>query len=367
MLKTKPAVFAAGNNYHIMVPVNVPTLMWVKVGDKCYYDASNGIMRSEVKVHTMLVPMDILDKEKKYTICVRKIIERKPYFTEVEDVVEYPFDFKPVSGENVRAYHIADAHTMVEFPVKAAKTYGDIDFLILNGDLPSYITTEEDVFVVYEIAEKLTGGNIPIVFSRGNHDMRGVGAELFAQCTPCVDGKSYYTVRLGNIWMLILDCAEDKPDDHEAYGHTVCCHDFRMAQTEFIKDVIKNAENEYNADGTEHKMVIVHNPFTCKLKPPFDIEEDIYKEWSKLLRDSVKPRLLLCGHTHKLAVNEVGGEKDAYGQPCTMVVGAEPEIYDPKVSDKKSFKGAGLCFKNGEIEVTFTNCSGEVLGTHTIK
>lgn len=362
MLETTPAVFIAENEYHIMVPVTYQSLMWVKVGDECFYDESNGILKSEVRIHSMIVPKELLDKEKKYIICARKIIERKPYYTETEDVVEFSFDFFPANGEKIRAYHISDAHNMVEYPAKAAKAYGDIDLLIMNGDLPNHCGNVENMISVYELAEKITGGNIPIVFSRGNHDMRGVMAEKFAEYTPNVNGNTYYTFKTGNIWGMVLDCGEDKDDNCIEYGNTICCHAFRKKQTEFIKKVIQNAKNEYMSEGVKHKVVICHNPFTRRLRPPFDIEEEIYREWAKLLRDEIKPDLMLCGHTHKIMIDLVGGENDNYGQPCTVLIGSEPEFSDDAVSDRNSFAGAGLCFSDEGIQVAFTNSSGEIWG-----
>ena len=55
--KTLPAVFAVGEEYQILVPVKAPCLMWVQVGDKCYYDAKQGIMCSDTTMHRMHVPM----------------------------------------------------------------------------------------------------------------------------------------------------------------------------------------------------------------------------------------------------------------------------------------------------------------------
>ena len=49
------------------------------------------------------------------------------------------YNFRPVSDTGcVRAYHISDAHNWAEGPIKAAETFGDIDFLILNGDIPEH-------------------------------------------------------------------------------------------------------------------------------------------------------------------------------------------------------------------------------------
>ena len=248
ILRTAPAVFAVGDTYQIMVPVSAPSLMWVQVGEESYYDDSNGILRSAESTHRMIVPMEELDREKKYTVCYRKIIERKPYFTETEEEVRIDFEFRPVQGPDVKAYHIADSHNHVEEPVAAAENFikkcGPIDFLILNGDIPDHSGRIENFINIYEITSRLTHGNIPVVFSRGNHDTRGIFAEKIADHTPCQDGRSYYSFRLGNIWGLVLDCGEDKDDSHAEYGNTVCCHAFRKQETRFIKKIIENAEKE---------------------------------------------------------------------------------------------------------------------------
>lgn len=364
MLKTKPAVFAVGKNYHIMVPVTCEMLMWVRVGDTCYYDEVNGVLRSDTEIHRMIVPMEELDREKKYTVCARKMIDRLPYFTQTEDLVEFQFDFRPVGGDRIRAYHISDAHNLVDEPVRAAKAYGDIDFLIFNGDVPEQSDNIDSILTIYKIAEAVTGGNIPVVFSRGNHDMRGAFAEHFAEWTPCENGNSYYTVQLGDLWMLILDCGEDKPDDVDAYGHTICCHTFRRRETKYIESVIANAEKEYQKEGVRRKMVIVHNPFTQQLEPPFDLEIELYTDWAKLLREQIKPDVMLCGHLHKVAINEVGCEKDMRGQPCTVVIGSE---HGSDRSDPDFIKGAGFCFAENDIEVTFTSCSGKEFGRYNIQ
>ena len=78
---TKPAVYAVGHEYQIIVPVTCETVMWVKVGERNFYDDSNGILRSGRSSHKMIVPMELLDKEKAYTICYRVVKERKAYGT----------------------------------------------------------------------------------------------------------------------------------------------------------------------------------------------------------------------------------------------------------------------------------------------
>ena len=359
MLKTSPAVFAVGNDYQIMFEVEKESLVSVKVDDKIYYDESNGIMNSLSSLHRVTVPMEKLNNAKKYTVCVRPLIERKPYFTETEEPTELTYDFTPVPQKNIRTYHLADTHNRIDEPVLAAKAFGKMDFLILNGDILDHSDDPTKFENIYIICAKLTNGNIPVVFSRGNHDLRGNFAEKFADYTPSQNRNTYYTFRLGSLWGILLDCGEDKDDSCSSYGFTVACHTFRERETKFLKSVIANNKSEYNAKGVETRIVIAHNPFTEYLPAPFDIEKDIYTEWAKLLAENVKPNVMICGHIHKSYICYPKVNEDYIARPCPVVVGSEP-------SDEK-FIGCGFVFGQDSIEVIFTDSDGNTLSTEIIK
>ncbi len=359
VLKTTPAVFAVANTYQIMVPVKCETLMWVRVGDRCFYDHANGTLRSATDIHRMTVPQELLDAECSYDICYRVITQRKAYRTESEDEVQVHFEFHPVVGAQSKAFLIADAHNVVTATVAAAKQfeakYGALDFLILAGDVPEDSGDLANFDTIYQIIGQVTGGQKPVVYAKGNHDLRGVCAEKMDEYSPIYRGNSYFSFKIGDIWGLSLDCGEDKNDDHVEYGHTVCCHEFRLAQTEFIKEIIDRADSEYKAKGIRHKIIVSHNPFSEQLKPPFNIEEDIYREWCTLLREHVQPELMLSGHMHWLAVNQVGGKKDHLGQPCPVLIGTKP------FKDKENghhFVGTGLFFRDDGIKHVFIDDFG---------
>ena len=72
MLKYDPAVFAVGNTYQIMVIVKRPSMMWVEIDGKCYYDETNGILRSKKEIHRITVPADELNSAREYTVCERE-------------------------------------------------------------------------------------------------------------------------------------------------------------------------------------------------------------------------------------------------------------------------------------------------------
>lgn len=362
ILKTSPAVFAVGKEYQIMVPVNCPSLMWVRVGNEEYFDDSNGILRSGDLIHRMSVPMDELNREKEYTVCYREVIERKPYFSETSEIFEEVYKFRPVTSKNPKCYHISDAHGRIETPVKAALDFveknGEIDFLILNGDVIDHSGDIEKFDNIYMIADQITHGEIPVIFSRGNHDTRGIYAENIAEYTPCHNGNSYFSFRLGNIWGLVIDCGEDKVDQSEEYGNTICCHAFRKRETRYIESIIKNSENEFNADGVEHIIAVCHVPFTRHIDEQLDsykftIEKEIYTHWGKLLKEHIKPEIMICGHLHDNFVAFPGEERDVNGHPCPIAIISKPF--------EDIFSAAGIIFKKNKIDVIYNNSNGEIL------
>ena len=345
-----PAVYAVGNEYQIFIVVKSETLMWVAVGDEEYYDDSNGILRSGSDTHKIVVPMEELDRAKGYTVRFRRVRERLPYFSKTGEVESIFFPFRSVPQNDIHVYHVADTHNKVDLPVKTASFFGDkLDLLILNGDIPDHSGEIKNFMTIHEIAGKMTGGTIPVVYSRGNHDLRGNHAEDLATFTPNRNGHSFYTFRVGPVWWILVDCGEDKDDSHDAYGHTICCHAFRRRETKYIEEVIRNAEKEYAAEGVKFRLVISHVPFSYVQKPPFDIEKECYGKWCALLKEQVKPHVMLSGHLHRSFLSLPGSENDHLGQPCPLVVGSRTNGKEPG-----KFAGAALTFTEEKIHVAFT-------------
>lgn len=349
-----PSVFIVNDTYHIMVYTSHPTLVWAEIGGTYYYDDSNGILRSDTFIHRIVVPQNCLDSVKSYTIYKRPIIERKAYFTETAELIKESYDFHPVEGDVIRAYHISDAHNRIEEPIEAAGAFGNIDFLILNGDIPDSSQNIENIINIYKITSALTHGNVPVVFARGNHDMRGVCAERFAEYTPTDCGRTYYTFHLGSIWGMVLDCGEDKIDSDIEYGNTICCHSFREKETQFIRNVIENADREYASGEIDHRLIVVHMPFTRSTV--YEVAEEIYAEWDMLLKEHICPDVMIAGHEHTVEIDRPGCEHDdCCGQPCPVVIGGTTNYKD-------YFAGAGYEFDKTGITVTFTDSNKKVLG-----
>ena len=163
---------------------------------------------------------------------------------------------------------------------------------------------------------------------------------------------------MGCVWGLLLDCGEDKPDTSPEYGSTICFHQFRLAETAYIRRVIENAAQEYAAPGVKHRLVISHIGFTHIANPPFDIEQKLYGEWTRLCAEHIKPELLLYGHYHKTFISPPGSDFDHQGQPCTAVVGSKP-IFDKERGN--SFIGCAITLReDGKKRIIFNDDKGNV-------
>ena len=368
---TMPTVFAVEDRYAIFIPFSAEVMMRVRVGDRLFYDDCNGVMRSGMSMHRVEVPMSLLDEVGSYTVLYNKMIERSPYYPTSEPEQSLTVDFRPLPATgDIHIYHIADAHNMVKAPISAGRYFAErgerLDVLVLNGDIPNHSGDIKNFNAICEIAGAITGGQCPVVFARGNHDCRGIHAEDMPAYIPLRNGKTYYSFRLGRLWGLVLDCGEDKRDESREYGGTVCFHEFRLAQTDYIRSIIAHAATEYEAPGIDYRLIISHVPFTQTFEPPFDIEHDLYREWARLLGENVKPHLMLHGHKHLVEVVCPGDEKDHLGLPCPSVIGSRP-TFATKEHPNWEFTGCALILHGDEAHVVFNNDRGEIEQEQDIK
>ena len=99
LLLTPPSVFCVGRDYWVCCLTNAECTMGVDVGGAMHWDHSNGTLRSRrilhegCFLHMARVPQAELDAMGAYRLVLRRIVERKPYFTECGDVETPAFTF----------------------------------------------------------------------------------------------------------------------------------------------------------------------------------------------------------------------------------------------------------------------------------
>lgn len=300
ILKFDPSVFVIGRDYQIIFLTETKGLGFIEIDGVRYCNEEGGLIVYD-SVHKICVPGEALDKAGKYTVVFVEYLDKKPYSPVGVEKIRKEYNFYPL-GENFRLFQFADTHARVETPLELYLETGNCDIILLNGDINEHSYVIENFYTSFKLVEGAVHGERPVIYSRGNHDTRGYAAQYLFDYIPTAfrDGRreTFYSFRSGSLWGLVLDCGEDKLDTHLEYGGTVEFSSFRRRQTEYIKSLIKNKAEEYEAEGVKHKIAFCHMPFTEHHHGDFDIENETYDEWVSLLNE-IGIDLLLCGHMHQ--------------------------------------------------------------------
>ena len=301
VLKFDPAVFVVGHDYQIIFITETMGLGWIEIDGERYTDEEGGLLIYDT-VHKIPVPGDKLNAAGKYTVVFVEYLDKKPYYPKGEEKVRKEYKFYPVTGDDFRLFQYADTHARTQTPVETYKAVGDCDLVVLNGDINEHSYEIKNFYTSFELVGNSVHGERPVVYSRGNHDTRGLAAQLLPGYIPTAfrNGRreTFYSFRQGGLWGLVLDCGEDKYDHNVEYGGTILFETFRKRETEYLEWLIANKETEYEAPGVKHKIAFCHVPFVEHFSHPFDVADDVYEYWTELL-GKMGIDLLLCGHMHR--------------------------------------------------------------------
>ena len=293
-LKCTPAVYVIGKEYEISVTTNENGLIWAEIAGEKYYEENFGALRTERAYAKIRVPQSELDKAKAYTLCYRKSIDRKAYWSVLGDKESQTFSFRPLEKtEDIHIYHVADVHYLFERAQKVAGFFGnDLDLLIVNGDIGE-VETENDYFAVCKLVGDISRGEVPVLMVRGNHDTRGHLAERFSDYFPCEKGRLYFDFEVGPLAGVALDCGEDKTDDHREYGGVNDFAAYRRAETKFLQGLELPKDKLLFA--VSH---IAPCQTTLNKGNVFDIDQDVYRAWNEQL-NRLGIKFMISGHMHK--------------------------------------------------------------------
>ena len=303
VLPFHPAVFAVGRDYQIIFLTSTRGLGWIEIDGERYTDEEAGLLFYGT-VHKIPVPGDVLNRAGKYTAVFVEYADKKPYYPEGAEKLRKEYVFRPVVAgkDKIRIFQFADTHARTVTPLELYRQTGDCDLIVLNGDINEHSYELKNFETAFELASGASGGEIPVLYSRGNHDTRGYAAQDLVSYIPTAfrDGRreTFYSFRQGPVWGLVLDCGEDKYDTNAEYGGTILFDTFRKRETEYLKSVIAHKAEEYEAEGVEVRIAVCHVPFVEHFQHPFDVASEIYEEWTALLGE-MGIDLLLAGHMHR--------------------------------------------------------------------
>ena len=313
-----PVVYAVEDKYQIVFTTSTEATGYVEVGGKTYYDVYNGTTKTFDKVHKIEVPMAELDAAKEYTVHSQKNIYAGPFGGYLGRDVSKKVSFKPVNTDDgIQYLSFSDVHMNLSQAAKTASYVENYDFLVLAGDLISVVDSFEDAQFNNEVAYSITKGQIPVVYARGNHDVKGRYGQELHKFVGAKDEKFYYTFYFKDIYGVVLDLGEDHDDDWWEYYGTAHYEDYHNEQIAFLKNEI--AKNDY--EHYPYHLVISHIPIpfvNSRLN-----HEKVKKEMTTLL-NQMDVDMYLCGHQHQLMIFEPG-----------LITPFAEFHYNPDYKDKK--------------------------------
>ncbi len=132
------------------------------------------------------------------------------------------------------------------------------DFLLHTGDAFDWIDNEEQVFRRWltPITTALQH-TTPLIYARGNHELRGPFARQLADYVPTPEGRFYFARDIGPVHLIVLDTAEDKPDDTNVYADLNRTVAYRAAELAWLRDHVRTAPRVAAAP---FRVITMHQP-----------------------------------------------------------------------------------------------------------
>lgn len=279
-----PVVFDNGTEYSVVFSTSDNGTAYIEYdynGESVrLYDEDNGRKKAGI-IHTINVPYEELS-ENTYRVCSTRVIDELSYGGRSGKTIESePVTFNDKLGDNVNVLTVSDWHTHNKKAKETVSYLGDYNAVILLGDCAPGLMVEEEVEqYLIKFASDISGGEMPVIFARGNHETRGREAGNLSSYLGMED--FYYTVKLGDYSLIVLDSGEDKKDDHSEYGGMVAYEQNRTKMVEWLTS-LENSDNS-------KIIALSHDKDIC-------IEEDLSQTAHNKL-DELNVSLLVSGHYH---------------------------------------------------------------------
>lgn len=315
-------VYAVEKEYQVVFSSSTESRAWVEVDGVRYFDNYNGVNRTYTKIHKVSVPMEVLDNAGHYKIHVQKLTYRGPFGGYFGRDISKEYSFRPVSAEDgIKYYSLSDIHMAGKASAKTVSYFNDIDFFVLAGDIVSMMDSFVDANLTNVYAHQITKGNIPIVYARGNHELKGKYAEEFHNFVGTNHGNFYYNIYLDNTFITVLDIGEDHDDDWWEYYDTAYYEEYREAQYKMLEDTYLSSEHL----AYDYKLAVCHIPVVfVNNRHNHEIAKAKFTE----LLNKLEINMCISGHQHDLLIFEPG-----------TVTPNEVLKYNKEFSSKKTYKG----------------------------
>lgn len=310
-----------GNGITVMWQTTVPTYSWVEYGtDKNQLKKARTIVDGQVICNDLQNKIRLNDLEPGktyyYRICSQEIMLYQAYkkvFGETAVSDFHTFTLPAASDTDFTAIIFNDLHKHSETLQALYKQVKDVDydFVIFNGDcIDDPANHDEATHFLSELNETVGATDVPVFYLRGNHEIRNAYSIGLRKLFDYVGDKTYGAFNWGDTRIVMLDCGEDKPDDHWVYYGLNDFSALREAQVGFLKEELASKPFKQAT-----KRVLIHHV------PIYGKDVDRYNPclelWGGLL---AKAPFNVCinAHTHRNAYYPKG---DANGNNFPVIVG----------------------------------------------
>lgn len=287
-------VYAVEDTYQIVFTINHAATAWVEVDGERYYELFAGSMKSADTVHKIVVPQQKLDAAGAYSIHAEKMLYRGPFGGFKGKEIEKSYNFRPVNSNDGLVYYVmTDVHHARTGAVEAALSVENLDFLVILGDSVGMMDYEKDVQFSNVLTHDVTKGEIPVVYARGNHEIKGAYAEQLYKYVGSKNESFYYWFTLSDVFGITLDLGEDHDPGWWEYYETDQFTLYHDEQTKFLQQLAE--EKPY--EDYRYTLVACHIPiqFVNSRKDHVDVKAT----WTALL-NQIQPDLAVYGHQHDL-------------------------------------------------------------------
>ena len=352
----KPTVyFGGGGEYNIVWKTNTRSVGYVtyRYGGKSYtvYDEENGVVRSDDSIHSVRVPQAHLDAAGSYEVTSVSVGSRKDYSFDVGMSVSVSSSFTGYHNQkDIKFAFFSDTHleptnkkTMDAAKMHLDSFMGGADVIVLNGDIPNNMPTEAYFELILEIANTLSGGTIPVLYAKGNHECRGYFAQKLYKYLVFDTNEFYCQWDYGPVSGITIDIGEDKEDSHDEYYGVDDMDHYFDEQEVWLENM-----GGYSDDSQYH-ISIGHSPtFIDRYKTLY------YANYMKNYETDV----LVCGHSHNSKFVAATDNSNKIGIPT---------VHDGGHTNNETMRTTLLTMSNGTYHFKAFSETGGTMWEQTLE
>lgn len=328
----------------------VPAYSWVEYGtDTLHLRRARTLIDGQALCNNTLnkIRLDSLQPGRTYyyRICSQEMLVYRAYYKAFGNTARSAFShftLPAASADSFTAVVFNDLHQHGETFEALLSNLKNVkyDFVVFNGDcIDDPESHDQATHFINELVSGVHANNVPAIFMRGNHEIRNAYSVGLRDHFDYLGGKTYGAFSWGDTRFVLLDCGEDKPDDHWVYYGLNDFSQLRRDEAEFLKKELKSRAFKKAA-----KRVLIHHiPLYGNDGP--NLCADL---WLPLL-EKAPFNVCLNAHTHKYAYHPTG----ELGNNYPVVNGGGPQ--------KDSATVMIITKRGKEMRVKVINAAGQTL------